>query len=345
MSIRRLPSASVDPDPSERVVAGEMPEPIVHGLEVVDVGDEDRERLIAPAGALELDLERALEAATVREPGQRVGVGCVGERLHERQDPGAEERDQRTGDHERAEREDESVERHTRRLEHRQDDAVGTCDERDLRREQPGIEEVRRVEADPEVEERVGARFVAGEVDGARDETGPDRDDEDEEPHGQPLEADDEHGRDAVGAAGERDDPDLVRLRGVRQRQRQQSDGRCRDEDPVEDAHHRDPVLSPAGSPPPSPGQAMPEPGPHPPTIGSSSRRDKPFCPRSLGCPLDRHGRGWFSRRNDNGGSCEHHRQQRAHPGSREGSASGSCSTSSRSASTAGTGRSRPRTR
>ena len=93
MSIRRLPFAQGRADQAERVVPAGMPEPVVDRLEVVDVGDEHRERLVAPAGALELDLERALEPAPVRERRQRVGVGRVRERLHEADHPAAEERD------------------------------------------------------------------------------------------------------------------------------------------------------------------------------------------------------------------------------------------------------------
>ena len=194
------------------------------------------------------------------------------------------------------------------RVEHGQHGAVGTAATTAIcAASSADAEEVGRVEADPEVEERVGARFVAGEVDGARDETGPDADDEARNHTGSRSKPTSSTAATPYAQPASARIPTLVRLRRWRQRQRDQPDGR---------ALRRRPSR---GRAPSRPG---PVPGPDRPrlpqprrcrsrgrialTIGRQVAARKPFL--GTGSP----GRGasavtgWFSRRNDNGGSCEH---------------------------------------
>ena len=48
-------------------VAGGVAVRVVHALEAVEVADDQAERLVGAAGALELDVEDLLEAATVEQ--------------------------------------------------------------------------------------------------------------------------------------------------------------------------------------------------------------------------------------------------------------------------------------
>lgn len=51
-----------------------MPDPVVHGLEVVDVEDDEGEIAVVAMGARDLACERLVEVAVVVEAGQRVEV-------------------------------------------------------------------------------------------------------------------------------------------------------------------------------------------------------------------------------------------------------------------------------
>ena len=62
-------------DLGERGVAGEMADPVVDSLEVVDVDDHERETARVAVRARDLSRERLVEVAAVVEPGQRVEVG------------------------------------------------------------------------------------------------------------------------------------------------------------------------------------------------------------------------------------------------------------------------------
>src|SRR5205085_2481567 len=64
----------------EDVVPGAMAEAVAHELEVVEVGEHERERAVEPLGALELEREHLHEPAAVREAGQLVRHRL---RLHE----------------------------------------------------------------------------------------------------------------------------------------------------------------------------------------------------------------------------------------------------------------------
>ena len=68
-AVPRSRSANVRSD----VVAGGMPEAVVDALEVVEVGEEERQRRAEPLRAGDLGLERLDEAAAVDEPGELVG--------------------------------------------------------------------------------------------------------------------------------------------------------------------------------------------------------------------------------------------------------------------------------
>lgn len=52
---------------------------IVIGLEPVDIDEQQRQRLLLPAGAPPLSLQRLIEDTTVGEPGQAVRAGLNGE--------------------------------------------------------------------------------------------------------------------------------------------------------------------------------------------------------------------------------------------------------------------------
>src|SRR5206468_858061 len=54
-------------------------EAVVQRLEVVEIADDDAERLTAPARPLELGLEQLMEAAPIQETGELVGYRRVSE--------------------------------------------------------------------------------------------------------------------------------------------------------------------------------------------------------------------------------------------------------------------------
>ena len=62
-------------------VAGGVAVCVVDPLEAVEVADDQAERLVGAAGALELDVEHVLEAAPVEQVGERVAVGGLAEAL------------------------------------------------------------------------------------------------------------------------------------------------------------------------------------------------------------------------------------------------------------------------
>ena len=63
----------------ERAVAGVVAEQVVDLLEPVEVADQQAQRVLAAARALQLELEGLLEAAAVEQAGERVGARRVGE--------------------------------------------------------------------------------------------------------------------------------------------------------------------------------------------------------------------------------------------------------------------------
>jgi hypothetical protein len=64
-------------DGCQHRIAGEMPDPVVDRLEVVDVEDDEREVAVVARRARALALERLVEVAPVVEARQRVEVGLV----------------------------------------------------------------------------------------------------------------------------------------------------------------------------------------------------------------------------------------------------------------------------
>ena len=60
-------------DPRQELVAGGVAEPVVQPLEVVDVDQQDRERLAGALDALDLAREVVLEEAVVVQLGEAVG--------------------------------------------------------------------------------------------------------------------------------------------------------------------------------------------------------------------------------------------------------------------------------
>ena len=70
-------------DRAQRLVARDVAELVVVGLEAVDVADRDRDRLPAAAG-VELDVGQVLDQrAAVAQPGQRVAAGVLAQALVE----------------------------------------------------------------------------------------------------------------------------------------------------------------------------------------------------------------------------------------------------------------------
>ena len=65
----------------QRLVAGGVPAAVVDALEVVEVGEEERQRGVEPARAGDLALERLDEAAAVDEAGELVGDGLLADDL------------------------------------------------------------------------------------------------------------------------------------------------------------------------------------------------------------------------------------------------------------------------
>jgi hypothetical protein len=59
----------------QQVVAGGVPVEVVHGLEVVEVQQHERERVAGAQGVSELGLHAFLEAAAVERVGERIGPG------------------------------------------------------------------------------------------------------------------------------------------------------------------------------------------------------------------------------------------------------------------------------
>ena len=146
-------------------------EPVVDLLEVVEVADHHAQLASAAPGALELQLERLLEAAPVQQPGECVGAGRVGESAHRHVDVAPQREDQHACDQQRADRQQPFLRRMVgpgrRALQH---DGVAADRERHLRERREAAEEVAGEEDHPQVEERVRGRRGAAEVDAERDQ-------------------------------------------------------------------------------------------------------------------------------------------------------------------------------
>ena len=202
-------------DGREQAVADLVAERVVDVLEAVEVQEEHRDR----AGALVLvrALERLVQRGQVEPP-----VGETGERVVHRAVPQGprEEADEHAGGERRADRE------HPARdlllpdaALHDEDEAERDAHQRGLPERLAQREERERVDGGPEVEEDVGAAvLVVGEDrTGDDDRRGGDRRLEHE--HGQPVEPDDQHDADEIGADGHDDDAGLRGLRAVRELQ------------------------------------------------------------------------------------------------------------------------------
>ena len=77
MSDSRTASRIRSADLGERTVAGEVPDVVVHALEVVDVDDHERETAPVAVRAGDLSRERLVEVAAVVEARQRIEVGLL----------------------------------------------------------------------------------------------------------------------------------------------------------------------------------------------------------------------------------------------------------------------------
>ena len=157
----------------QHLVAARMAEPVVHPLEVVEVGHEQAHRLLLAARPLQLELQRVLEGAAIAQPGQviRVGRRCQAgdqpldvrlQRSHE--DPG-----QRHGAHG-----DHPLLLGAGRTLAREHEAEGHRHAHQLHEGGPAGEEVHRLDRYPHVEEGVDARPVFREVDRQRHQHGAD---------------------------------------------------------------------------------------------------------------------------------------------------------------------------
>ena len=95
----------------EDVVAGGVAVHVVHALEAVEVADDQAERLVGAAGALELDVEDLLEAAAVEQLGERIVVGRVAEAGDQVREPVAHGGEEVAGHEQRGHGGDPAVER------------------------------------------------------------------------------------------------------------------------------------------------------------------------------------------------------------------------------------------
>jgi hypothetical protein len=151
------------------MVALLMAEPVVHGLEAVEVADYYRQRPASAAGPLQLEREQLLERAPVEQPGERVGAGRVGQPEDELLHPVPHVGDQHAGDGRDPYGREPALVR-LDRGDHVEHAAVGAAYEHQHQRRLPPDEEVEGEHAEPDVVEPRGAGAAPVEVDGGGDE-------------------------------------------------------------------------------------------------------------------------------------------------------------------------------
>ena len=199
----------------ERSVPRLMAEPVVQHLEPVEVADQDGQRRLEPARALDLELEGLLEAAPVEQTRQRIGANGVGQPVDQAVEPLLEQAEERGGHDERAEgdrplgrgvldRHGELADRVARHVVRDEHPRVTEAHEQDVARRLGGAEEVERVEGRPDVEERVRAGALAAVEDHPADEQGESEEESLEAPHREAVVAADEQGDHRVGGADHR---------------------------------------------------------------------------------------------------------------------------------------------
>ena len=158
----------------QHLVAAGVPEQVVDPLEVIQVGDQEAHRAAPAARPLELELERFLERTAVAESRQRIGVGgrcqAADQVLHVRLQGAHEHPRQRHGAH----RDEPLLLGGGRALAH-QHQPERHSNAHELHQGRPAREEVDGLDRDPDVEERVDAGPLVGEVDGQRHQHGPDQ--------------------------------------------------------------------------------------------------------------------------------------------------------------------------
>ena len=162
---------------AQRVVAGRVPEPLVHAREAVHVEHHEAERRAAAAGALELEVEGVLEAAPVRKLGERVAGGELGQPLAGADQPVAEHRHHEAADRERPDRGDPAVHLGAAGVLEPQHQPVADRHQAHVHERGAQPEEVEDEEHDPQVGQRRVAGRRAPRVDGgARERDAEDRD-------------------------------------------------------------------------------------------------------------------------------------------------------------------------
>ncbi|HET8537186.1 MAG TPA: hypothetical protein VFL73_08410 [Solirubrobacteraceae bacterium] len=156
-------------------VALAVAEAVVDGLEVVEVADEEAERLVAAIGARELGGHQAFEAAAVPEAGERVGAGGLSEPLDEPLGALAQDIGQRADCADRAHRHDPAPDcRRVARGQRGENGGVRHADEREVTNGGGAGEKEEAVERDPQVQQRKRRHGRAREVDAGGDEQRPD---------------------------------------------------------------------------------------------------------------------------------------------------------------------------
>ena len=192
--------------PDERLVAGTVAEPVVHGLEVVEVADDDAQRRARLVRALDLGVELAVEREAVPEAGERVGECSLGEAAHELGDPVAHGSQNACRREEDADQGEPAGRHGVQGRGGEEDDEVRAGHEGELRGSLACAEEVRGVQTEPDVEHlaRKGG-FVLGAPDVRGHEQDADRCDHRKEARSDPARACvEEHGDDRAGGRDRR---------------------------------------------------------------------------------------------------------------------------------------------
>ena len=155
----------------ERQVAGTVAEPVVHGLEVVEVADHDAQRLARGLRDLDLGLQFAVEREAVPEAGESVGEGGLGEAVHELGDAIAHGPQDARGREEDPDQSEPPCRHGVKRGGGEEDGEVRAGHEGELHGRLARAEEVGGVEAEPDVEHLARQRgLVLGAPDVSRHE-------------------------------------------------------------------------------------------------------------------------------------------------------------------------------
>jgi hypothetical protein len=151
-------------DHAQGLVPGRVAVGLVHAREAVHVEHHEAERGAAAAGALELEVEGVLEAAPVRESGERVARGELREPFAGADQAVAQDGDHEAGEQQRPDRGDPAVDLGAAGVLEREHDRVRDRDEGHVHERRAQAEEVEDEDHDQQVRQRREGRGGAPRV-------------------------------------------------------------------------------------------------------------------------------------------------------------------------------------